>query len=254
MFPDFGYIPIDEVKAYPAPPLDVEMGGGQVMICIVIIGTSIGAKVAYYHMGCSTLACHDPLQTIWESLLMESVLFEDISECIAVMHVVLVQHNDHGKMHYLLHHNSLQAMEIGVMTPESLVDGHQVAEIQAPLRIFHVQGNHIQYAMQDQGFLEFLVSTALQDVGSKVVLPQSFHKGCILLPKVVNAALALLEPACCFAIGAFGAWGRLVQTPRRRRVRHWGLVKGTLVKDFLLQVHDWGKHQIMHLLIFWFFS
>ena len=90
MFPDFGYIPIDKVKAYPTPPLDVEMGGGQVTICVVIVGTSIGAKVAYYHMGCSTLAHHDPLQTIWESLLMEIVLFKDISECIAVMHVVLI--------------------------------------------------------------------------------------------------------------------------------------------------------------------
>ena len=59
---------------------------------------------------------------------------------------------------------------------------------------------------------------------------------------------------CCFVIGAFGAWGRLVWTPKRRRVRHWGLVKGTLVEDFLLQLHDWGKCQITHLLIFWFFS
>ena len=136
MFPDFGYMPIDKVKAYPTPPLDVEMGGGQVMICIVIVGTSIGAKAAYYCMGCSTLACCGPLQTIWESLLMESVLFKDISKCIAIMCVVLVQHNDHGKMCYLLHHNSLQAMEIGVTMPEILVDGHRVIEIQAPLGIF----------------------------------------------------------------------------------------------------------------------
>ena len=124
MFPDFGYISIDEVKTYPAPPLDVEMGGGQVTICVVIIGTNIGAKAAHYHMGCSTLAHYDPLQTIWESLLMESILFKDISKCIAVMHVVLIQHDDHGKMHYLLHCDSLQVMEIGVTMPESLVDGH----------------------------------------------------------------------------------------------------------------------------------
>ena len=210
IFPDFGYIPIDEVKAYPAPPLDVEMGRGQVTICIIIIGTSIRAKVAYYHMGCSTLAHHDPLQTIWQSLLTESVLFKDISEHITVMCVVLIQHDDHGKMCYLLHCDSLQVMEIGVMTPESLLDRHQVMEIQAPLGIFHVQSDHIQYAMQDPGFLEFPLSMALQDVGSKVVLPQSFHKGCILIPKVVDVALALLEPAGHFAIGAFGAWGRLV--------------------------------------------
>ena len=123
MFPAFGYIPIDEVKAYPTPPLDVEMGGSQVMICIAIVGTSIGAKVAHYHMGCSTLAHCDPLWTIWESLLMENVLFKDISECITVMHMILIQHDDHGKMHYLLHWNSLQVTEIGVMMPESLVDG-----------------------------------------------------------------------------------------------------------------------------------
>ena len=90
MFPDFGYISIDEVKVYPTPPLDVEMGSSQVLICVVIIGTSIGAKVAYYHIGCSTLAHHDPLQTIWELLLTESVLFEDISACITVMHVFLI--------------------------------------------------------------------------------------------------------------------------------------------------------------------
>ena len=83
-------------------------------------------------------------------------------------------------------------------------------EIQAPLGIFHVQGNHVQYAMQHPGFLEFPLSTALQDIGSKVVLPQSFHKGCILFPKVINVALALLEPVGHFALGAFGAWGRLV--------------------------------------------
>ena len=70
---------------------------------------------------------------------MESVLFEDISEHITVMCVVLVQHDDHGEMCYLLHHDSLQATEIGVMMPESLVNGHQVTEIQAPLGIFHMQ-------------------------------------------------------------------------------------------------------------------
>ena len=94
--------------------------------------------------------------------------------------------------------------------PESLVNGHQVMEIQAPLGIFHVQSDHIKYVMQDPGFLEFPLSMALQDIGSKVVLPQSFHKGHILFPKVVDVALALLEPAGYFAIGAFGAWGRLV--------------------------------------------
>ena len=220
MFPDFGYIPIDEVKAYPTPPLDVEMGGSQVTICVVIIGTSIGAKVAYYHMGCSTLPHRDPLQTIWESLLTESVLFTDISECIAVMCVVLIQHDDHGKVCYHLHCDSLKAVEIGVTMPESLVARHQVMEIQAPLGIFHVQSDHVQYTVQDLGFLEFPLSTALQDIGSKVVLPQSFHKGGIIFPKVVNVALALLEPAGCFAIVAFGAWGRLVLTPKRRQVRH----------------------------------
>ena len=90
MFPDFGYITIDEVKAYPTPPLDVEMSGGQVTICVVIVGTSKGAKAAYYHMGCFTFAHRDPLQTIWESLLKESVLFKDISKCITVMHAVLI--------------------------------------------------------------------------------------------------------------------------------------------------------------------
>ena len=228
------------------------MGDGQVTICVVIIGTSIGAEAAYYHMGCSILAHHDPLQTIWELLLMENVLFKDISECIAVMHVVLIQHDDHGKMHYLLYHDSLQAMEIGVMMPESFVNRHQVTEIQAPLGILHVESDHIQY-MQDPGFLEFPLGTALQDIGSKVVLPQSFHKGCVLFSKVVDIALALLEPVGHIAIGALGAWGRLVCTPKRRWVRHWGLVKGTLLEDFLLQVCDQGKHQIMHLLILRFF-
>ena len=113
--------------------------------------------------------------------------------------------------------------------------------IQTPLGILHVESDHIQYMMQDPGFLEFPLGTALEDVGSKVVLPQSFNKGCILFSKVVDVALALLEPVGHFAIGAFGAWGRLVQTPKRRWVRHWGLVKGTLLKDFPHQVCDWGK-------------
>ena len=54
--------------------------------------------------------------------------------------------------------------------------------------------------MQDLGFLEFPLSTALQDIGSKVVLPQSFHKGHILFPKLVNVALAFLEPAGCILL------------------------------------------------------
>ena len=57
-----------------------------------------------------------------------------------------------------------------------------------------MEGNHVQYMMQDMGFLEFPLSMALQHVGSEVVLSQSFNKGCILVPKVVDVALALLEP------------------------------------------------------------
>ena len=56
-----------------------------------------------------------------------------------------------------------------------------------------MEGDHIQYMMQDTGYLEFPLSMALQHIESKVVLSQSFNKGCILIPKVVNVALALLE-------------------------------------------------------------
>ena len=80
MLPDFRYIPINEVKAYPTPPLEVKVCGCQVTICIVIIGTSIGAEATYYCMSSPSLAHRDPLWTIGEMLLMKSVLLEDVSE------------------------------------------------------------------------------------------------------------------------------------------------------------------------------
>ena len=80
------------------------------------------------------------------------------------------------------------------MVPESLVHGHRSMIIQTSPGVLHMEGNHIQYVMQDMVFLEFPLSMALQHVGSKVVLSQSFNKGHILIPKVVDVALALLEP------------------------------------------------------------
>ena len=59
VFPDLGHVSIDEFKTYSTAPLNVEMGGCQVTICIVIIRASIGEEVAYYCMGCPTLTCHD---------------------------------------------------------------------------------------------------------------------------------------------------------------------------------------------------
>ena len=127
------YIPINEVKAYPATPLKVKVCGRQVTICIVIIGTSIGAEVPYYHMRGPSLAHHDPLQTIRETFLTKGVLLKHFPKCIAVMHVILIQYDDHSEMCNLLYHNSLQTMEIGVMMPKGLVHRHQVMEIQASL-------------------------------------------------------------------------------------------------------------------------
>ena len=40
------------------------------------------------------------------------------------MHVILIQYDDHSEMHNLLYRNSLQAMEIGVMMPKSLIHRH----------------------------------------------------------------------------------------------------------------------------------
>ena len=66
-----------------------------------------------------SLAHHDPLRTIGEMLLMKSVLLKDVSKHVAVMCVILIQYDDHSEMH-----NLLQAMEIGVMAPKSLVHRH----------------------------------------------------------------------------------------------------------------------------------
>ena len=54
------------------------------------------------------------------------------------------------------------------------------------------------------------------------------------------------------AVGALGTQRRLVQTLKRGQMTHWGLVKGALLEDYLLQVCDQGKHEITHLLILWF--
>ena len=69
-----------------------------------------------------------------------------------------------------------------------------------------MESDHVQYVMQDPGFLEFPLGMALKDIENKVVLPQSFNKGCILFPKVVDIALALLEPMGHVAISALRAW------------------------------------------------
>ena len=57
-----------------------------------------------------------------------------------------------------------------------------------------MESNHIQYVMQDMGFFKFPLSMALQHVGSKMILSQTFNKGHICIPKIVNVALTLLEP------------------------------------------------------------
>ena len=79
------------------------------------------------------------------------------------------------------------------MAPESLVHGHRSTIIQTSPGVLHMESDHIQYTIIDIRFLEFPLSMALLHVGSEVVLSQSSNKGCILIPKVVEVALVLLE-------------------------------------------------------------
>ena len=249
-----GDISIDKLKTYSTAPLHVEMGGCQVMVHVIIIGARIGAEAAHYHMGCSTLTHCDPIWTIWKLLLSQGILLKDILKCITVMHMVLIQHDDHGEMLHLLQCHSLQVMEVRVTVPESLVHRHSAMIVQASFRVLHVEGDHIQYTMQDMGFLEFPLSTALQDIGGKMVLSQSFNKGHICLPKVVYVALALLEPMGCVTISALRTRRWLVQSPKRGQMRHGRLFERTLLEEFLLQFWDGGECEVTHLFVLWFFG
>ena len=68
------------------------------MVCVTIVGAGIGAEMAHYSMGCTSLTGDNSIQTIWESLLMKGVLLKDVPKCITIMHVVLIKHDNHHEM------------------------------------------------------------------------------------------------------------------------------------------------------------
>ena len=67
-------------------------------VCVTIIRAGIGTEAAHYCMGHTSPAGGNSVQTIWESLLMKGVLFEDVPKCITIMCVVLIKHNNYHEM------------------------------------------------------------------------------------------------------------------------------------------------------------
>ena len=68
-------------------------------------------------------------QPVGEMLLTQSSPFEDVSEGIAVVCVILIQYEDHGEMCHFLDGHCLQLTKVQISTPESLIHRHQIMKV-----------------------------------------------------------------------------------------------------------------------------
>ena len=100
--------------------------------------------MAHDGSGRSAPLCLDTVQPLGKLLLGQGTTLKNVPKGITVVCMVLIQHKDHSEVFHLFHHYGLQVSEVWVSTPELLVHGHQVTEIQAPPCALHVESNHIE--------------------------------------------------------------------------------------------------------------
>ena len=123
-------------------------------------------------MSCTTFACGDSLQTVWESLLTKGVFPKYVSKCSTILCVIFIKHDNHCEMLDLLYSCGLQVMEVQVTMSKALIHGCGTTEIQAPVCTIQMDENNIQHSVQNPGLVEFPLYVTLKDIGGKVVLPQ----------------------------------------------------------------------------------